>query len=391
MAKPIRAYVQYNCVAHYRRPLFDLLSTNREVEFTVLADSKPDAPFLEVVDLPASRIRHRHVATRAITLPWLPDLFWQPRALRIVFDDKPELVIALANPYSLTAWGLLLLCRLWRIPVLLWGHGLLREETGPKWWLRRTLYRLADGQLLYGEYAKDLLVKKGFDPATLYVVYNSLDYDLQCRIASRISQDEATHFRRALGVQEREGLVVFTGRLQPVKRLDLLMHAAADLLKRGKTVHIALVGEGSERQHLASLAADLSIKEYVHVFGGNYDERFLGVLYAASDLSVVPSGAGLSVIHAMVYGTPVLLHDDLSGHFPEWEAVREGVTGLFYRRDDLEDLTLKIEQALFAAPAKLRMMSACRRVIRERYNPHRQEAVFVRAVRETLDRVCPCG
>jgi acetyltransferase-like isoleucine patch superfamily enzyme len=384
--KPIRAHIQYNCVAHYRRALFERLSANQDVEFTVLADSKPDSPFLEVVDLPSSRIRHRPVTTHTIRLPWFRDLYWQPRTFRVVLEERPDLVIALGNPHSLTAWGLLVLGRLRKMPVLLWGHGLLRDETGPRWWLRRLFLRLADGQLLYGDHARELLVKKGFDPATLHVVYNSLDYDRQCDLAGRISEEEATQFRRALGVKDGEGLVVFTGRLQAVKGLDLLLRATAMLVEGGKPVHVALLGDGSEREPLAALAADLSIKEYVHLLGPSYDEGFLGLLYHASDLSVIPSGAGLSVIHAMVFGTPVLLHDDVCGHFPEWEAVEEGVTGWFYKRNDLEDLVVKIAQSLSPAPAKPAMTSACRRIIRERYNPHRQEAVFVRAVRETVAR-----
>lgn len=386
MDSPVRAYIQYNCIPHYRRSIFERLSANLEVEFTVVADSKPDTPFLEVVDLASAAIRYRIAETYRIKFPLVTELYWQPHALSIIWGQKPDVVIALGNPFSLTAWGVALLCTLRRIPLLLWGHGLLSDETGPKWWLRRLFYRLADGQLLYGMHAKTLLVAKGFDPATLYVVYNSLDYEAQCRIAEGISDGDAAAYRAHLDVRPDEGLVVFTGRLQAVKRLDLLIRAIGLLAQRGKRIHVALVGEGAEREKLAALASGEGAAELVHFLGALYDEQTLGLIYKASDLSVIPSGAGLSVMHALVFGTPVLLHDYLSDHFPEWEAVEEGVTGFFYRQGDVTDLAGKIESAVFPVAARTRMAASCQRVIHERYNPRHQEAVFVRAVRETIQR-----
>lgn len=386
MASPVRAYIQYNCIPHYRRPIFERLSASPDVEFTVVADSKPDTPFLEVVDLAVAPIRCRIAETYRIKFPLALELYWQPRALSIIWGHKPDVVIALGSPFSLTAWGAALLCRLRRIPLLFWSHGLLSDETGPKWWLRRLFYRLADGQLLYGMHAKMLLGAKGFDPATLYVVYNSLDYETQCRIAEGIGEDDATGYRAHLGVRPDEGLVVFTGRLQAVKRLDLLIRAIGLLAQRGKRIHAALVGEGTERGNLAELASKEGVSDLIHFLGALYDEETLGLIYKASDLSVIPAGAGLSVMHALVFGTPVLLHDDISSHGPEWEAVEERVTGFFYRQGDVMDLAGKIDSAVFPSPAKAGMATSCRKVIHERYNPRHQEAVFVRAVRETIQR-----
>jgi len=181
-------------------------------------------------------------------------------------------------------------------------------------------------------------------------------------------------------------LVVFTGRLQSVKRLDLLIRAIGQLDRRGRRVHLVLVGEGAERERLVKLASEEGVADLVHFLGALYDERALGLIYKASDLSVIPSGAGLSVMHAMVFGTPVLLHDHLPSHFPEWEAVEEGVTGFFYRHGDVNDLASKIELAVFPVAAKTWMASSCEKVIHERYNPSHQEAVFVRAVQETIQR-----
>ena len=87
-------------------------------------------------------------------------------------------------------------------------------------------------------------------------------------------------------------------------------------------------------------------------------------------------------MHAMAFGTPVVIHDRVEHHFPEWEAVVEAKTGFFYRFGDAVDLAAKIEGAIFPVPAKRSMSVPCQAMMRERYNPHRQVVTFVRAVRE---------
>lgn len=382
MASPLRVMVQYNCIPHYRQRLFHHLSACSDCEFTIVADSEPDTPFLRVIPVTEEDgIRAVQVRTKVVQVPLLPALRWQPEALRYVLHYRPDVIIALGSPYSLTAWVLCMIGKVMGIPVLLWTHGVLERERGPRWWVRAVFYRLAHALVLYGDYAKEILLERGYRSDRLHVVYNSLDYDTQSHIDAEISHEAREFFRMAMGVGVEERLVVFTGRLQAVKRLDLLLEAVGILKTRGKVVHVALVGHGAEREALAKLAEQLDVAPLIHFLGESYDERYLGLILGAGDLCVIPSGAGLSVMHALAFGTPVLLHDNLSKHFPEWEAVQDGITGIFYRYGDVCDLALKMERQLFPTPAKARMTSACRTVIRERYNPHAQVDRFVRAVR----------
>lgn len=381
-ASTLRVMIQYNCIPHYRWRLFRHLSSCHDCEFTVVADSEPDTPFLKVVPaVKESGIRAVRVHTRILNIPFMPALYWQLGAVQYVVRHRPDVVVALGSPYSLTAWALCLIGKVLGIPVLLWTHGLLEEERGLHWWMRSVFYKSAHGLLLYGDHAKTLLLERGFSMDRLHVVYNSLDYDVQSRIDAEMSDEARASFRASLGIDQNGRLVVFTGRLQAVKRLDLLLEAVSMLKGRGRVVHVALVGDGAERERLTELAEQLNIAPLVHFLGESYDERYLGLVLGAGDLCVIPSGAGLSVIHALAFGTPVLLHDNLNQHGPEWEAVQSGVTGMFYRNGDVCDMALKMEQQLFPTSAKARMALACRTVIHDRYNPLIQVDRFVTAVR----------
>ena len=378
--------LQQICIPHYRQALFELLSASPDIRFTIAADVEPDTPFLEVVRVSESTIRHRLAKAYSIDMPRCPRFSWQPGLVRLMLQERPDVVIAQGSPYVLTTWVLLVLGRMSNIPVLLWTHGLQGDESGAKWFVRKLLYRLATGLLLYGDHAKRLLIGKSFEPERLYVLYNSLDYQTQKAVASALSDEDVKHFRRSLGIPAEDRIVIYTGRLQPVKRLPLLLDAIGLLNRRGRRVHVVLVGDGRERPALVAQADTLGIAELVHFMGALYNERELAVAISASDLSVIPSGAGLSIMHALAYGTPVLLHDRVEEHFPEWEAVTEGVTGFYYRYGDIEHLAEKIDAALFPHSKKTEMAMACRDVIEHRYNPRRHAEAIMEAVESIREK-----
>ena len=376
--------LQQDCIPSYRKALFEKLCADQRVNITIVADDRSDAPFLRVLPLTTAATAHRVARVYSIRLPWVSSLSWQPQAITVMLRERPDIVVTQGSPYVLTAWALLLLGRLFGIPVLLWTHGLLGDDSGMKWIVRKSMYRLAAGLLLYGDHARKLLVEKGFPQDKLSVLYNSLDYDWQKSVAAAISEDDCSRYREALGVRSSERMVVFTGRLEPVKRLPLLVEAVAELAQRGHRVHLVLIGEGTERPALERQAGRLAVNNLIHFVGELYEERDVGLALSASDLAVIPSGAGLSVMHALAYGTPVLLHDRPDQHFPEWEAVVEGVTGFFYRCNDVKDMADKIARALFPSPRKTAMAPACRELIEDRYNVRKQMQAMLDAVERTL-------
>jgi len=373
--------IQQDCIPHYRLPVFKQLTLCTKMNVEFISDDSLKIPYLKVADGSRHDLRWTAAKTSLIRMPGAPVMTWQPGAIRSLWTKRPAVMIAQGSINCLTVWVLCVLGRLMGIPVLLWGHGLLQEEHGIKWRLRKMLYGLASGQLLYGQRARDLLMRHGFDPATLHVVYNSLDYDAQQEVLEGIGPNNNADVRSKLGITADMPMIVFTGRLQAVKRLDMLIEAIGLLSAHGRKVCAVLVGDGDERLRLQSQAETLEVAEQIHFLGAVYDEHRLGAIISAADLAVVPSGAGLSIMHALSFGTPVLINDRIECHFPEWEAVEEGKTGFFYRYGDVRDLAEKIAGAFFPRHLKPDMAEQCKAIIRERYNPHRQVDTIYRAVR----------
>jgi glycosyltransferase involved in cell wall biosynthesis len=109
--------------------------------------------------------------------------------------------------------------------------------------------------------------------------------------------------RAALGLPQSAAVVGTAARFDDVKRLDLLLRAAA---APGATHALALIGAGPEEPALRRLAHDLRLGPRV-TFAGEVPEA--ARLFAAFDVFAAPSrkeGLPLAVVEAMALGLPVV-------------------------------------------------------------------------------------
>src|SRR5690606_6720092 len=168
--------------------------------------------------------------------------------------------------------------------------------------------------------------------------------------------------RAELGLSPHEQIVAFVGRIQPLKAPDVLVRAAAELLRRDprRDLRVLIVGGPSgtglaRPDALIELAADLGIAERVTFLPPQAPDRLVQV-YRAADVVAVPSyneSFGLVAIEAQASGTPVLAAD-VGGL---GTAVRDGESGLLvagHRTPDWADALA----ALLDDPARLARMGA---------------------------------
>lgn len=382
-----RVLLQQNTIPRYREGLYRQLKNLSCVELEFVADLQSDTPFMAVTD--KERADHLGVIqakTFLLRLHRRVQLAWQPMAVKMAWQREYDSIIALGSPYSLTTWALLLLGLHKGIPVFLWTHGLLEDEEGMKWAIRRLQFDLSRGLLLYGDRAATLLVQKGIPRHKIHVVYNSLDSEEQDRVQSEVVHFDESQIRREFKVEGAERVLIFVGRLQTVKKLELIVSLVSQLTKRSRNVHAIFIGEGEERLNLEALCQRESVSDKVHFLGSSHDEKFIGRAFSISDLCVIPSGAGLAVMHSLAYGTPVVTHDNEADQFPEVEAVIPGITGFYYQQDQLKDLVNTVEAALYPRSSKAQMSEACMNLIRDRYSLESHADRIATAVLKTLGR-----
>jgi len=116
--------------------------------------------------------------------------------------------------------------------------------------------------------------------------------------------DETRQVRAALDIADDRILLLYVGRLAPEKNVTTLFDAFAQLDAARFT--LVVVGDGSERRHLARLRER---NENVHWLPYQGDGRQLARLYRAADLFVHPGVQetfGLVALESQASGTPVV-------------------------------------------------------------------------------------
>ncbi|MDG1490695.1 MAG: glycosyltransferase, partial [Planctomycetota bacterium] len=176
--------------------------------------------------------------------------------------------------------------------------------------------------------------------------------------------------------------VLHVSRLWEDNGVDTILEATA-LVPGMNTI---IVGDGPLLTKLRARATSLGIADRVHFVGAMYREDDLAPLFDLADFFVYPKNVGLSLIHALAYGVPVLTGDDLASHNPEVHALEDGVNGALFRHGDAGALAEKI-QTLFDAPDALADMArAAREGVHRDFPMDRMVDGLEQAIRFAADR-----
>lgn len=295
------------------------------------------------------------------------------------FQHEWKTIIILGDPNIISNWIIALYARFKGIPIIFWGHGLYACDKNLKNRIRKMFLSLANHHLLYGNYAKSILMESGFNNSEISVVYNSLDYEQALRL--RKKSIIPNYFRINNIFKNDNSVLVFIGRLTPQKKIPLLLEAANNLKNRDLNFNVLIVGEGEEKNHLFRLAEKLEIP--VYFYGAEYDEIKIAELLTNSYLCVSPGEVGLTAVHSLSYGTPVCTHNRYEEQMPEFEAIIEGETGFFYDLEK-ENLSLKIEEWFTSKTDRENIRENCYKIIDTYYNPNYQLKVIREAITKLI-------
>ena len=275
--------------------------------------------------------------------------------LRVEAQHEPGYFDVVHSHYWLSGQVGWLAAERWGVPLVHSAHTLARVKNRD----------LADGDTpeplrrIVGEQqvvdAADVLVANTAQEARDLVDLYGASADRVVTVAPGVDLEHfrlgsASAARTRLGVPPDATLLVFVGRLQPLKAPDVLLRAAAAM--DVPRLHVAVVGgvSGSATDyltHLQDLARDLRLDV---TFAPPASPDTLRDWYVAADLVAVPSfneSFGLVALEAQACGTPVVA-TDIGGLRT---TVADGVSGVLVDGHDTSAWAAALTQALARRPA----------------------------------------
>ena len=226
------------------------------------------------------------------------------------------------------------------------------------------LRQLVDGYLAIGSLNRAYYRSQGVPARRLFDMPYAVDNERFAAAAALAAPDREQR-RAALGLAPGRPVVLFAGKLTPIKAPEVAVAALARLkagAAAGRSPYLLLAGDGPLRASLESEAAAHGLAEDVR-FLGFRNQSELPALYDLCDVFLLPSRRepwGLVVNEAMNAGRAIVASDQVGSAA---DLVRPGVNGAIVPAGDEAALAAALA-GIVADPARCRAMGeASRRLI----------------------------
>jgi glycosyltransferase involved in cell wall biosynthesis len=371
--RPYRLAILVSHPIQYQAPLYRALAARPEIDLMVFFCSDwglnacHDAGFGQELkwDIPL---------LDGYRSEFLPNVSLKPNPSRFWGLINPVIIQRLRNGgfdavwvhgwASLTNWLAMLAAFASGIPVLLRGETTLLP-TLPRWKrvLKQTvlkrLFKWISAFLAIGRYNAEFYAAYGVPKEKIFHVPYAVDNDFFLSKAKDLLPHKL-EMKKKFGIPENLPVILFCGKLTPVKQPMDLLQAYAQITNDVKCA-LVFVGDGSLRSELEAYVREHRVKNVL--FMGFQNQTELPKFYTIADIFVLPSGSepwGLVVNEAMCFGLPVVVSNQVGAG---GDLVKEDVNGFVYRAGDTATLATRLKLLLSNEHLRLKMGDASRKFI----------------------------
>ena len=194
-----------------------------------------------------------------------------------------------------------------KIPVVITYNG--RDVPGPgvpllwKYW-HRLIGRQSAAMTFVSGYCRDVIYGSGFNQG--HVIYNGVEESVV------VSNTQKRELRARLKIGDDERILFALQRLDPLKRVDVLIRSMPKILQEHPHTRLIVGGKGSDLMRLKNIAADLNVANHVY-FAGFISRDELPIYFSLADLFVFHSTYetfGMVLAEAMNYCKAIVSVDN---------------------------------------------------------------------------------
>ncbi|GAB2860064.1 hypothetical protein GCM10027074_28980 [Streptomyces deserti] len=225
--------------------------------------------------------------------------------------------------------------------------------------------READLVLTLGAAMKAEIVARGVPEERVLISPNAVDETFLTPLP------DGAPLRARLGIASDDLVVGTVSSLTPHEGIGTLLHAGAELRRRGVSLRLLIVGDGPERPSLQRLAARLGLDDGVALFTGRVPHSQVRHYYAVLDVFALPRAdervcrlvTPLKPVEAMASGLPVVGSDLTALR----ELVEPGVNGQLIHSKSPRVWADLLEELLYCQKRRKEWGAAARELVaRER-------------------------
>jgi glycosyltransferase involved in cell wall biosynthesis len=365
-SRTVRIGILQRVLPAYRANLFDLLAETFDGRVSVFAGEGRRQEMI-AASIPSQAEYHpaqnRHLFSGRFYA------CWQGGLLNWLADFDPDVLIMEANPRYLHSPAAIRWMHAHGKKVIGWGLGAPASDQsllGLRTWLRKRFVRQFDALITYSTQGAKEYAALGFAPQRIHVAPNA-------------AAPKPVHPLPLRSENFRGGkpILVFVGRLQERKRVDMLIKACAALPSEFQPM-LWVIGDGPSRAALETFAAETYPGT---IFHGAQHGKELAQRLQAADLFVLPGTGGLAVQQAMAYGLPVIVGE---ADGTQADLVRPE-NGWLLHEPTPEQLSNLIMEALQDVKMLRKKGEESYRIVSEEINLNAMAAVFLRAIAEVLN------
>ena len=203
--------------------------------------------------------------------------------------------------------------------------------------------RCFDGALVVGARNRAYWRHYGYPESQMFDAPHCVDNDW---FASRATEAARYSLRARFGIARDSKVVLFVGKLVPIKRPKDLVGAASMVRNNGVPVEVLIAGTGPLEMDVCALAREMKVPLHLLGFCNQTEMPFA---YAAADVMVLPSESetwGLVANEALACGKPIVVSDAV-GCAPDLALPG---TGVIYPVGDVAAMAAAIAESLALLP-----------------------------------------
>lgn len=360
--KKLKVAITTNIITTYRKGFYDRLFSRPDIDVTVYCqDYMPGMNLLSI-----HKQYPRNVKIIKFISAKKEKIVWQFLPWKEIIT-KYDVVFISGNPRVLSDVVLGTLLRLMGKRVVLWtmAHSYRGNKLTEN--IRLLWSRIFQNIFVYTDKEVEYLKEKGFKNHYILGMNNGLDQKNIDSIVSKWTEEKITKWME-LHDYQNEKIIISCARLETKNNFRLVIEALPKIVQKIPNLLWFLIGGGDEEENLKKLASKLRVEKHIVFLGAIYEEEKLAPYFLSSLLFIHPAAIGLSLLHAFGYGIPVIVHDQIDLHGPEYAAFQNDLTGKNFKFNDPDDLA-NVIITLLNNPNKINQMKRnVQKIAREQYN-----------------------